>query len=166
MGIWIGLGSNIGDGPGKIGEALYRIETLDGVRVIRHSGLYRSDPLGYEDQDVFTNAVAELDSRLEPLELLMSLNDIEFSMGRRRGSRRWGPRDMDLDILLVSDLILVLDGLTVPHPRMHQRAFVLLPLSELQPDLVIPGRGTVRACLARVSGHRVSRLDRGKTSDG
>ena len=159
MNTWIGLGSNIGDGPEMIGEALRRIHDLKGSQVIRRSGLYRSEPLGDTKQAAFTNAVAELDCRLTPPGLLEALRGVETAMGRRRGSRRWAPRCIDLDVLLIADRILVLENLIVPHPRMHLRAFVLLPLAELEPGLLIPGRGTVRSCLAGISGQEVGRLD-------
>ena len=165
MNTWIGLGSNIGDGPEMIGDALCRIHELDGVRIIRRSGLYGSEPWGYGRQAEFTNAVAELDCRLAPLELLEELTNIENAMGRRRGSRRWGPRCIDLDVLLIGGRILVLENPIVLHPRMHLRAFVLLPLAELEPGLVIPGRGTVRSCLARTSGQRISKMNNGAGAD-
>jgi 2-amino-4-hydroxy-6-hydroxymethyldihydropteridine diphosphokinase len=116
-------------------------------------------------QPAFTNAVIELHSRLEPLGLLAVLGAIEKQMGRRQGGRRWGPRIIDLDILLLGERILMLENLVVPHPRMHRRGFVLIPLHELEPELMIPGRGTVRSCLERLPGQVVRRLDRHSDGD-
>ncbi len=158
MSAWIGLGSNIGDGPAVIDTAIDCIDSCDGVRVLRRSGLYRSKPWGYSDQDPFTNAVVELRSALAPLELLAALRATEQRLGRRCGTRRWGPRVIDLDILLLGERILVLKDLIVPHPRMHRRSFVLVPLGELDQDLTIPGRGTVRSCLARLNAGEVRGL--------
>jgi 2-amino-4-hydroxy-6-hydroxymethyldihydropteridine diphosphokinase len=158
MSTWIGLGGNIGDGPAALEEALRRVAARPGLQVRRRSGFYRSEPWGFTRQAAFTNAVAELDCSLEPPALLAELQDIEAAMGRRRSGRRWGPRTIDLDILLLEDRILLLEGLSVPHPHMHARAFVLLPLAELEPGLLIPGRGTVASCLARISRTGVERI--------
>jgi 2-amino-4-hydroxy-6-hydroxymethyldihydropteridine diphosphokinase len=158
MHAWIGLGSNIGNGMAVIGAAIGRLGATDGLEVLRRSGLYESEPWGFRAQPRFTNAVIELRTRLAPLSLLATLGAIERKMGRR-GSRRWGPRIIDLDILLLGERILVLENLVVPHPRMHRRRFVLAPLFEVAPDLVIPGRGTVRSCLERLPGQAVHRLD-------
>jgi len=153
---WIGLGSNLGDGPLQTKRALELLGQDASIRVLRTSSLYRTSPWGHAAQPDFTNSVAELSVSMEPLQLLRTLMEVEQSLGRTRGSRRWGPRYMDLDLLLLEKRILCLPGLAVPHPRMHRRAFVLIPLCELEPGLLIPGRGTVSACLDRLPGQDVA----------
>jgi len=161
MRAWIGLGSNLGDGPANVRRALDMLATERGVRVLRVSSLYRSPPWGVQDQPDFTNAVAELEVAHEAEQLLGVLQDIERRMGREKGPR-WGPRIIDLDLLLAGDTVLLRPGLTVPHPRMHRRAFVLVPLAELEPDLPIPSRGTARSCLERLGAQEVVRMDAAK----
>lgn len=158
MDYWVGLGSNVGDGPALILSALARLGMVPGIRIRRRSHCYRSPPWGRHDQADFTNAVVLLDSELTPRELLEQLLLVESRLGRERGAARWGPRTMDLDLLLAADRILRLEGLTVPHPRLHRRAFVLVPLAELAPDLLVPGRGRVRDLLARLPAHSVRRI--------
>jgi 2-amino-4-hydroxy-6-hydroxymethyldihydropteridine diphosphokinase len=143
---WVGLGSNVGDGQALILSALARLGAVPGIRVRRRSHCYLSPPWGRRNQADFTNAVALLESELAPGEMLDRLLAVESSLGRERGAVRWGPRTMDLDLLLAADRILRLEGLTVPHPRLHRRAFVL-----------VPGRGRVRDLLARLSAHSVRR---------
>ena len=154
---WIGLGTNLGDGPLQINKALELLRQEPSIRVLRSSPLYISRPWGVTLQPDFTNAVAELSVECEPLQLLARLKHIEQFMGRDPSVGRWGPRIIDLDLLLLGDTILHLPGLTVPHRRMHQRAFVLLPMFELEPDLSIPARGSVRACLGRIGQQGVAR---------
>ncbi|NIP16726.1 MAG: 2-amino-4-hydroxy-6-hydroxymethyldihydropteridine diphosphokinase, partial [Xanthomonadales bacterium] len=122
MNAWIGLGGNIGDSAAKIGAALASIRNHRDIGIVRSSALYRSEPWGHRQQAPFTNAVAELDTALTPRELLVELANLELQLGRVPHGRRWGPRVIDLDILLVGDRIIVLEDLVVPHPRMHRRA--------------------------------------------
>jgi 2-amino-4-hydroxy-6-hydroxymethyldihydropteridine diphosphokinase len=158
MTAWIGLGSNLGDGPSQIRRALKILKQDASLAILRSSPLYRTVPLGIRNQPEFTNCVAEISVDSNPLLFLQKLKQVERDMGRCQVSRRWGPREIDLDILLLDDRILFWPELTVPHPRMHRRAFVLAPLCDLAPDLRIPARGTVRACLERLGPQGVCRL--------
>jgi 2-amino-4-hydroxy-6-hydroxymethyldihydropteridine diphosphokinase len=145
----VGLGSNLGDSPGLIASALELLGSENGIEVVAVSTLRETDPVGYEDQPRFLNGAAELESELPPRELLGRLLEIERRLGRVRGEGpRFGPRTIDLDLLLVGGLILDEPGLTLPHPRVQERRFVLEPLAELDPALEIPGRGPVQALLA------------------
>jgi 2-amino-4-hydroxy-6-hydroxymethyldihydropteridine diphosphokinase len=139
---YVGLGANLGDREATIRRAA----ELIGAR--RLSAIVESAPWGYEDQPRFLNAVAELETELEPRPLLELLLEVERRLGRRRDGTRWGPRTIDLDLLLYGDRALDEPGLTVPHPHLRGRLFVLEPLAELAPGLEIPGNGTVREALA------------------
>ena len=140
---YIGLGSNLGDRKKNVRRALALIERDLGP--VRSSALYETDPVGVTDQPKFVNAVAELETETPPRELLDRLLAIELELGRDRSSeRRWGPRVIDLDVLLYGDEVIDEPGLTVPHPRLAERRFALEPLHELAPALVLPdGRRVV-----------------------
>jgi 2-amino-4-hydroxy-6-hydroxymethyldihydropteridine diphosphokinase len=139
---YVGLGSNVGDR-----EALVRrAAELIGAR--RVSSVIETEPWGYTDQPRFLNAVAEVQTELTARAFLDLLLGAERSLGRERTGPRWGPRTIDLDLLLFGDEEIAEPGLVVPHPHLHERRFVLEPLAELAPELEIPGRGTVRAVLA------------------
>jgi len=155
---YIGLGSNL-DGPGKQIETCF--ELLDGfrdTRLISHSSLYRSAPFGGIEQPDFVNAVAALLTRLPALELLAEMQAIERKRGRERGGVRWGPRVLDLDLLVYSNEIIDEPELTVPHPGIAERNFVLLPLRELAPELAIPGLGHVGKISVNEQEPRISRI--------
>jgi len=154
----IGLGSNLGDGPEMIRAALRELEKHDGIQVERVSSLYRTAPWGNEAQTDFTNAVAELSTSLAPAALLRQLLRTERLLGRVRDGVRWGPRHIDLDLLCCEGLELHSAELELPHPRMHLRAFVLVPLLELDPNAFIPGVGYARDCLEQVGAQGVQRL--------
>jgi len=139
---FIGLGSNLGDREALIRQAA----ELIGAR--RLSTIIETEPWGYHEQPRFLNAVAELDTDLEPRALLDLLLDVERRLGRQRTGRRWGPRTIDLDLLLYGDRVVDEPGLTVPHPSLAERLFVLEPLAELAPSLKIPGNGTVQDLIA------------------
>ncbi len=140
---YVGLGSNLGDREQAIRQAAERIGA------VRLSGIRETEPWGYADQPDFLNAVAEVATELGPRELLDFLLGVEHDLGRERGAGpRYGPRTIDLDLLLYDDEAIDEPGLTVPHPRLHERRFVLEPLVELDPALVVPGRGTVAELLA------------------
>lgn len=156
---WIGLGSNLDDPPRQLRSALAALAELPRTRLLRHSRLYCSAPWGITDQPAFVNAVAELATSLAPHELLDALLAIERRQGRRRDGSRWAARTLDLDLLVCADLCIHEPGLTVPHPRMGERAFVLVPLAELDAHLVIPGLGSVRDLLARVDASACTLLD-------
>lgn len=128
--VFIGLGSNIGDREKHIFDAIKHISSIPDTEVIRMSNIYETEPVGYTEQDRFLNMAVCIVTELEPLELLERLQHIENLLGRQR-TVRWGPRTIDLDILLYEDLCLELPQLVIPHPRMFERAFVLIPLSEI-----------------------------------
>ncbi len=122
------------------------------------SALYRSAPIGPPEQPEYINAVACLDTELLPRELLRALQTVEVGLGRVRGAVRWGPRTLDLDILMYGDLQLAEPQLTIPHPRMAQRAFVLIPLREVAPGITVPGAGSIDDLIAGLPPQQVSRL--------
>jgi 2-amino-4-hydroxy-6-hydroxymethyldihydropteridine diphosphokinase len=149
---YIGFGGNIGDKVGACEEALRRVDATPGVRVAAVSDLFRSDPMGILDQDWFVNGVARLETDLAPRGLLDCLIDIEARMGRVRQQKN-GPRLIDLDILLYGDELLAEPNLTVPHPGILERHFVLVPLLQLSPDGRHPATGeSFSAALARLPG--------------
>jgi 2-amino-4-hydroxy-6-hydroxymethyldihydropteridine diphosphokinase len=146
---FVGLGANVGDPPRAIREALSQLTREDGIRVAKVSGLRETDPVGYEDQPRFLNGAAELETSLSARELLERLLAIERRLGRVRGDGpRFGPRTIDLDLLLYGEETIDEPGLQIPHPRLHERRFALEPLAELDPGLEIPERGSVQALLA------------------
>lgn len=153
---WIGLGSNLGDRSATLDAALERIDRLERSSVVRVSRYYRTTPWGETDQPDFVNAVACVRTALSAQALLRALLAIESEMGRERRGRRWGPRVIDLDLLLYGDDRVERPDLTVPHPRLHERAFVLVPLAELAPDRVVPGRGRVDALLGALTDNERS----------
>lgn len=147
----IGLGANLGDAVDTVRVALAELGRLPDTRVLVASRLYRTPAWGREDQPDFVNAAARLETSLPPLELLDGLLAIEQRHGRvRLPGERWGPRTLDLDVLLYDAQVIDLPRLKVPHPHLHERAFALLPLAEIAAELRIPGRGTVHEALAAV----------------
>ena len=157
---FVGLGANVGDPVAQVSRALAKLAGLEKTRVERTSSLYRTAPLGHVDQPEFVNAVASLETALTPRELLDALLGIEEAAGRERTFRN-APRVLDLDLLLYGDEIIDAPGLEVPHPRMHERAFVLIPLLEIAPDVVIPRRGRAADLLGRLESQAVRKLDEG-----
>ena len=146
--VHVALGSNLGDRRAAIEAALDAIDALDRVRVERRSTLIETDPVGPPGQGPYLNGVARLRVGLSPRELLDALLEIERRLGRVRDpAERWGPRTIDLDILLWEDLVLHEPGLTIPHPRLHERRFVLAPLAEIDPDAIVPTLGRPVAAL-------------------
>jgi 2-amino-4-hydroxy-6-hydroxymethyldihydropteridine diphosphokinase len=141
---FVGLGANLGDREGTIRAA---VSQLPGVVAV--SPLRETDPVGLTDQPRFLNGVAALETELPPRGLLDVLLAVERRLGRERGER-WGPRTIDLDLLLYGDEVIDEDGLTVPHPHLHERRFVLEPLADLAPKLVVPGLGGVEKLLAEL----------------
>ena len=140
MKAFIGLGSNLGEREAMIRQALEAVAAMPDTELVRASSLYDTEPVGETDQPNFLNAVAQVDTDLPPRQLLWNLQLIEKRLGRER-TRHWGPRVIDLDLLLYGDEIIEEDVLRVPHPEMTRRAFVLVPLVELDPLLVHPGTG-------------------------
>lgn len=157
---FVGLGGNVGEVEQTLAEAVWAIEALPQTSLRNQSPWYRSPPWGRTDQPEFTNGVVELQTRLVPDELIQRLLEIEERFGRvRRADDRWGPRTLDLDLLLYGEDVIDLPGLQVPHPGLHERAFVLLPLSMIAPRLEVPGRGRVDALLAQVDCTGLRQLD-------
>ena len=155
---WVGIGANLGDARANVLDAIARLERLPGARLLRASSLYRTAPIDSSGDD-YVNAVAAIDTDLDAYALLRALFGIEQEHGRERPYRN-APRTLDLDLLLYGDEVIDdAPVLLVPHPRMHERAFVLAPLAELAPELRIPGRGRVSALLAKVADQGVERLD-------
>jgi 2-amino-4-hydroxy-6-hydroxymethyldihydropteridine diphosphokinase len=153
----IGLGANLNDPAAQVEYALAELDRLPGTRLLARSSLYASAPVGYVDQPDFINAVAQIETSLAPRALLAALLDIEHRHGRERSFRN-APRTLDLDLLLYGEAHFHEEGLTLPHPRMHERSFVLLPLLEIAPDTVIPGRGRAADWLDACSGQNVAVL--------
>ena len=144
---YVGLGSNLGDREAVIRRAA----GLIGAR--RLSSLLETEPWGYADQPKFLNAAAEIETALTPRQLLVHLLDVERRLGRERIGPRWGPRTIDLDLLLYGEATVEEPDLVVPHPRLAEREFALRPLAELVPSLKIPGNGTVQEALAGLQSH-------------
>ncbi|HYO27037.1 MAG TPA: 2-amino-4-hydroxy-6-hydroxymethyldihydropteridine diphosphokinase [Azonexus sp.] len=154
---YVALGANLGNPRATVLAAFAALANLPESRVARCSSLYRTAPVGILSQPDFVNAVAVLETTLPPEALLDALLDIEARFGRVRRERN-GPRTLDLDLLLYDDIELDLPRLTLPHPRLHLRAFVLLPLAEVAPDLAIPRRGSLAAWLPAVANQGIVRL--------
>jgi len=159
--VFIGLGSNQGDAIANICNAIDELESIAGARLEQCSSLYRSAPIGYLDQPGFINAVCRIEAGLSAPDLLQRLQHLERKAGRQPGGVRWGPRVLDLDLLLYGDAVLETDSLVVPHPRMHERAFVLYPLQEIAPDLQVPGHGSVDELVALCADQDCDRLEKG-----
>lgn len=145
--VYVGLGANLGNREETLRRAVVLLAAVEGVDVIAVSELRDTDPVGVVDQPRFLNGAAAVETTLLPRALLDALLGIERELGRGR-EERWGPRTVDLDLLLFGDEIVDEPGLRVPHPRLHERRFALEPLTELDPELEIPGRGAVSEALA------------------
>jgi 2-amino-4-hydroxy-6-hydroxymethyldihydropteridine diphosphokinase len=147
---YVGLGANLGDREATIRRAVELLAEREGIEVLAVSALRETDPVGLADQPRFLNGAAVLETTLGPRTLLETLLEVERVLGRTRDGPRFGPRAIDLDLLLYGDETVDEPGLTVPHPRLHERRFALEPLAELDPALAIPGRGRVSDLLARL----------------
>lgn len=154
---YVGLGANLGEPRRQVEAALGELDAIPRTRLLKASSLYRSVPMGYAQQPEYVNAVAELETSLAASALLAALQAIESRHGRSRSFAN-APRTLDLDILLFGDAMLSEPGLTIPHPRMHERAFVLKPLLELAPDAEVPGRGAARDLLKACAWQGVERM--------
>jgi len=155
---YIGLGANMGDPVAQIRNAVDELQSLRGTVLQACSSLYRTRPVGPQDQPDFVNAVACLETDLPAVTLLHRMQEIENRHGRRRHGRRWGPRMLDLDLLLYGRKQIDEDGLAVPHPEMTERGFVLYPLLEIAPDIDIPGKGAARNWLEKIDHTGIERL--------
>ncbi len=158
--VYIGLGSNLAEPREQLRGALRALAAVPSSRLVAVSSLYASDPLGPPDQPRYNNAVATLETLLAPLELLDALQAIEKAHGRERKAERWGPRTLDLDILLFGDRLLDEPRLTVPHYHLHARAFVLYPLAEIAPQhLLLPDGRNLADLLSACPFEGLERLD-------
>jgi 2-amino-4-hydroxy-6-hydroxymethyldihydropteridine diphosphokinase len=147
---YVGLGANLGDRERTLREAVAALDSEEGLEVVEVSTLRETAPVGVGEQPLFLNGAAALDATLEASELLERLLAVERRFGRVRIAGEHGPRTLDLDLLLYGDKKIDKPGLAVPHPRLHERRFVLEPLVELDPGLIVPGRGTVESLLRGV----------------
>ncbi|MCY7316717.1 MAG: 2-amino-4-hydroxy-6-hydroxymethyldihydropteridine diphosphokinase [Rubrivivax sp.] len=154
--VFVGLGANLGDAGATLRQVLARLDALTGTRLIAASPLYRSAPLDAAGPD-FINAVAELSTSVEPMPLLQALQAMELEHGRERPYHH-APRTLDLDLLLYGQRVMHSAALQLPHPRLHQRAFVLLPLLALAPDLQHPGLGPLQDWLAGVHEQTIEQV--------
>ncbi len=156
---YVGLGSNLADPVGQVRAGMAALQELADTRVTRCSSLYRSAPVGIREQPDFINAVCGLRTRLRPEALLQDLLAIERQQGRTRDGERGGPRTLDLDLLVYGQEIRHTGDLILPHPRLHERAFVLYPLLEIDPEMVIPGRGRVADLTAACADQKVEKIE-------
>ena len=154
---YIGLGSNLDNPVARIESAIHALKRFPGTTLLCCSSCYRSKPVGPQNQPDYINAVARVDTSLTAVQLLENLQAVENRQDRVR-TRRWGPRTLDLDLLLFDDLVLQSDTLTLPHPEMHRRGFVLYPLYEIAPEIEIPGQGHIRHLLRGLDPDPVQKL--------
>jgi 2-amino-4-hydroxy-6-hydroxymethyldihydropteridine diphosphokinase len=156
---YIGLGSNLANPAEQIKSARNAITQIAGVRELGFSSLYHSPPMGPQDQPDYVNAVMCVATGLAPMDLLRCLQRIENDQGRVRKAERWGARTLDLDMLIYGDQVIELPDLVVPHPGLAERAFVLYPLHEIAPQLLVPGKGNIAELLAQCPMNGLKRLD-------
>jgi len=156
---WLGLGSNLQQPVSQLKDALDRLGLVEGIGILNVSDFYHTPPWGDDQQEDFINAVVRIETDLGPVPLLRALQGIENEMGRQRSGRRWGPRLIDIDLLLYGDLQLQTGELELPHPRMHERAFVLVPLCELDLSITIPGHGRAELLLQQLDCSDIFRLE-------
>lgn len=147
---YVALGSNLDEPEAQVRNALAALGELPATQLLRTSRLYRTPPWGMLDQPWFVNAAAALNTELAPAALMQALQALELRSGRERGAQRWGPRRIDLDLLLYDDLVIDTPELQLPHPRLAERAFVLVPLADVAKELTLPGGKSVEALLAQV----------------
>ncbi len=154
--VYLGLGSNLGDKIGYIEKAIALLENSDGIRNLRASSLYKTEPIGNVDQDWFVNAVVEIETDLNPMQLLECCQGIETKLGRKR-IEKWGPRTLDIDVLLYGNAEIKSAEIEIPHPRMVERAFVLRPLAELNPCIEISGT-PIQVLLSSTDNQQVEKI--------
>ncbi len=156
---FIGIGSNLDDPIAQVRSAITALTAIPQTRMAAHSQLYRNPPMGPIDQPDYVNAVAALTTALSAEALLAQLQRIEAEAGRTRNGVRWGPRPLDLDLLIYGDQRIQTDQLSVPHPGIPDRAFVLYPLAEIAPQLLVPGMGAVSTLLAAIDDNGLKAVD-------
>jgi len=155
--IFIALGSNLKNPKKQIENGILSIKKINDVKILKESHLYETPPVGILNQPNFVNAVVKISSSLNPQELLDELLNIENIAGRIRNKKN-GPRILDLDILLFNDFILNKDNLTIPHPRMHERLFVLIPLKDIDRNIVIPNQGAIKDIINKLAPENINRI--------
>ncbi|MEA3423494.1 MAG: 2-amino-4-hydroxy-6-hydroxymethyldihydropteridine diphosphokinase [Bacillota bacterium] len=155
--VYLGLGSNIGDKIEYLANAIEYISKNSKIKIIKQSSYYETDPVGYENQDSFVNVCLEIETDLSPVQLLGETQKIENMLGRKR-EVRWGPRTIDIDILLYGDLKINNEILTIPHPRIIERAFVLIPLQEINKDIIINNK-RIDEYLSEIEGQGVKIIE-------
>ena len=158
---YIGIGSNLDDPVAQVRAAIDRLAHIPQTRLQQASPLYRNPPMGPADQPDYVNAVGAIDTALAPSILLSELQALEADAGRQRNGQRWGPRPLDLDILLYADLRQATPTLTIPHPGLPSRAFVLYPLADIAPGLDVPGHGPLASLLDGVDAATLALVDEG-----
>jgi 2-amino-4-hydroxy-6-hydroxymethyldihydropteridine diphosphokinase len=156
---WIGIGANLGQPKMQVMKAIECLHDSEYVSVDEASSLYQTEPIGPQDQPNFINMVVRVTTKLRPLEMLHRILEIEHQFGRTRDGSRNGPRRLDLDLLMLSDTVIRSPQLTLPHPRLKERLFVLAPLMELEGDMEIPGLGCVSAFIKNCHGQGIIRLN-------
>lgn len=159
---YIGIGSNLDDPVRQVQDALEELESIPDSMLVAKSSLYSSTPMGPVEQPDYVNAVAALDTLLSAQDLLAKLRRIEDRQGRDRDTEKWGPRVIDLDLLLYGNNRIDSGGLVVPHPGLHERDFVIIPLAEIAGNLNIPGRGYLSAFINQLANHSVKKLVTGQ----
>jgi 2-amino-4-hydroxy-6-hydroxymethyldihydropteridine diphosphokinase len=156
--VYIGIGSNLDDPLAQVKDAIEELDMLPDTILVSRSSLYSNKPMGPKDQPDFVNAVVGLDTLLSPEDLFARLIKIEEQAGRKRSSEKWGPRVIDLDLLMYGKKKIDTDELTVPHPGLHERDFVIVPLNEIAGNLNIPGHGLLSTLINSVENHSLRKL--------
>lgn len=156
--VYIGFGSNVGDRLANISQALQCLSGAERILLVEVSSIYETQPVGFDVQDWFLNGVVEVETNLSPQHLLDLLKQVEEQVGRRQRIR-WGPREIDLDLLIYNQLCINTPNLTIPHPEMYQRRFVLAPFAEIAPDTIHPNlQETIQTLLCQLTDEKVVRL--------
>jgi 2-amino-4-hydroxy-6-hydroxymethyldihydropteridine diphosphokinase len=155
---YIGIGSNLNDPVAQVKEAIEELGVLPDTILVDRSSLYSSKPMGPQDQPDYVNAVVAIDTLLSPGDLLQRLQRIEELQGRERGGEQWGPRIIDMDLLMYGRKVIDTDELKVPHPGMHERDFVIIPLAEIAGNVSIPGHGVLTTLINKVENHSLKKL--------
>lgn len=156
--VFIGLGSNLDDPVAQVQDAIEELDMLPDTLVVAKSSLYSNTPMGPQEQPDFVNAVVALDTLLSPEDLFARMLKIEERAGRTRDGEQWGPRIIDLDLLMYGKNRIDTDILTVPHPGMHERDFVIIPLAEIAGNINIPGHGLLTSLINNVDNHNLKKL--------